>query len=427
MPTIQLPTLHTGQARIYSDRGRLNAVNCGRRWGKTKMMVTMGGSSCAKGRKVGLFTPEHKQLFEPYGELLSILYPIRSQASRNEGIIRTTTGGLIDFWPLNDNDLAGRGREYDLIIVDEGAYTKNSQMRMTWEKSIRPTMVTRPGSSAWVFSTPAGNDTENFFWQICHDETLGFKQHYAPTSDSPYVPPEELERERQNNHPLVFQQEFLAKFISWAGVAFFSDESMLVNGQPVDYPKVCDQVFAVIDTAVKSGTTHDATAVSYWARSAHTGHPLVCLDWELVSVDGAMLEHWIPNVFRRLEELAKECRARMGSGGAWIEDAQSGSILLQQCANRGLPAQALPAKLTSAGKDGRALNVSGVVYQGMVKFSRYAFEKTVAFKGQTRNHLWSQIVGFRIGDKAAASRSDDGLDTFCYACAIALGNQEGVG
>ena len=140
-----------------------------------------------------------------------------------------------------------------------------------------------------------------------------------------------------------------------------------------------------------------------------------------------MLEHWIPNVFRRLEELAKECRARMGSGGAWIEDAQSGSIQLQQCANRGLPAQALPAKLTSAGKDGRALNVSGVVYQGMVKFSRYAFEKTVAFKGQTRNHLWSQIVGFRIGDKAAASRSDDGLDTFCYACAIALGNQEGVG
>ena len=427
MPTVALPVLHKGQARIFNDRARLNSVRCGRRWGKTKMMVTMAANGAAWRKKVALFTPEYRQLYEPYADILMILNPIKQTANKNEGRILTTTGGFADFWTLNDNMLAGRGREYDLIMVDEAAYTKYPQMKDIWEKSIRPTMLTRPGSSAWVFSTPSGDDSENFFWRTCNDGQFEFKEHYAPTSDNPHVPPEELERERLNNHPLVFRQEFLAEFVDWSGVSFFSADSLLVDGRPVPFPLLCDVVFAVIDTAVKQGQTHDATAVSYWSRSAHIGHPMVCLDWDLISIDGALLESWIPNVFRRLEELATQCKARMGSRGAWIEDAQSGSILLQQCANRGYPASPLPEKLKAAGKDGRALNVSGLVYQGKIKFSQHAYDKTTTFKGATRNHMWSQVVGFRIGDKAAASRSDDALDTFTYAVAIGLGDSEGIG
>ena len=81
----------------------------------------------------------------------------------------------------------------------------------------------------------------------------------------------------------------------------------------------------------------------------------------------------------------------------------------------------------SAGKDIRAINASGPVYRGEVKFSEYAYDKNnVMFKGSRRNHLVSQITGFRVGDKAAATRADDLLDTFCYAIAITLGNSEGI-
>ena len=424
---LDIPTLHTKQAEIFQNRSRMNAVRCGRRWGKTKQLITLAADAAAKGQKAGVFAPEHKQLYEPYGEILHILSSIRLSANKNEGTIHTTTHGQIDFWSLNDNELAGRGREYDLILIDEAAFTKNSQMMSIWERSMKPTMLTRPNSRAWAFSTPNGDDANNFFWQLCHEPRWEFTEHYAPTSTSPYVPPDELERERLNNHPLVFRQEFLAEFVDFSGVAFFSEECLTVNGKPVDFPTHCDTVFAIIDSAVKGGKEHDATAVSYWALSRHTGHPLICLDYDLVQIDGALLEAWIPNVFRRLEELARQCRARRGSVGALIEDAQSGSILLQQCYNRGLPARALPSGLTAAGKDGRAINISGLVYQGKVKWSAPMYEKVVTFKGTTRNHMLSQVYGFRIGDKHAATRSDDAFDTFCYAVAVGLGDAGGIG
>ena len=79
-----------------------------------------------------------------------------------------------------------------------------------------------------------------------------------------------------------------------------------------------------------------------------------------------------------------------------------------------------------AGKDIRAINASGPVYRGEVKFSDIAYNKVMGYKGATRNHLWSQVVGFRVGDKDAARRADDLLDTFTYAVAITLGGEGGV-
>lgn len=421
--TISLPTFHDGQINVFRNRGRLNAVRCGRRWGKTKMMVTLAADAAAKGKKAGIFTPEHKQLAEPYDESLWILNAIKRRASKNDGTIRTITGGVIDFWTLIDNELAGRGREYDLVLIDEAAFTKDGQMRDIWQKSLRPTMITRPGSSAWAFSTPNGVNTENFFYEICNDPEMDFVQHYAPTDSNPLILPSEIEREREKNHPLVFKQEFLAEFIDWSGVAFFAAEQMLVAGRPVPYPTHCDGVFAVIDTAVKDRRTHDGTAVSFFAVSSAHGPKLVLLDWDIITIEGAFLETWLPTVFDRLETLARETGARTGNLGAWIEDKVSGTILLQQAANRGWPVNAIDGKITAQGKSERAISVSGYYHQGLFKITQHAFDKTTVYKGVSRNHWLSQVTGFRVGTKE--DQADDLLDTFTYGLAIALGNQDG--
>jgi hypothetical protein len=183
-------------------------------------------------------------------------------------------------------------------------------------------------------------------------------------------------------------------------------------------------VYAVIDTASKTGTEHDATAVTYFASAAHVGTPLLILDWDIVQIEGATLESWLPSVFARLEELARMCRARSGSLGAWIEDKNSGTILLQQALRRGMPAHPIDSKLTSLGKDERAINVSGYVHRGLVNYTKHAFDKISIYKRKSRNHLVEQIESFRIGDKDS-DREDDLLDTFCYGIAIALGNSEG--
>lgn len=431
--TVDLPTLHPNQAAIFENRGRYNVVRCGRRWGKTKMMVTLAANEAAHGGKVGLFTPEHKQLQEPYSELLWLLSKVKTEASKTAGMIKTNMGGQIDFWSLNDNELAGRGREYDLVMIDEAAFTKDTQMMGIWEKAITPTMLTRPGARVWVFSTPNGNNPDNFFWKLCRDEKMkeDFKEHYAPSASNPKVLPEEIDKWRRTYDPRVFDQECLAIFVDWGGHAFFKEENLLVEGRPVEYPTFCDCVYAVIDTAVKAGAEHDGTGVCYWALGTRVnadtwyGHPLVCLDYDYVKIEGAHLVDWIPSVFQRLEELARLCNARGGSVGVYIEDAQSGSILLQQCAHRGLAARPLPQDLTSAGKDARAINASAPVHQGHVKWSRYVFEKSMSYGGAYRNHMTGQVYDFHIGDKAAAKRADDLLDCFTYGVAIGLGTNKG--
>ncbi|MBV8060481.1 MAG: terminase [Alphaproteobacteria bacterium] len=392
-------------------------------FGKTKFMVTMAADRCVKKKKIGIFTPEYRQGAEPWRELKGILRPIRDTFNRSEGVMLVTTGGQIDFWTLNDNDLAGRGREYHEVHIDEAAFTKKN-MRDIWDKAIKPTMLTTKGS-AWVYSTPNGNDPENFFFQACNDAELGFTQHHAPTANNPYVPLDELEKERKGNHPLVFRQEFLAEFVDWSGVAFFSADKLLVDGQPIIWPENVDYVYATIDSAVKAGQEHDGTAVTYWARSKHFGHPLVILDWDIVQIEGALLETWLPTVLENLEMMARICKATYGSAGTFIEDKASGTILLQQAARRGLPATAIDSKLTAVGKDERAISVSGYLYRGEIKISQRAYDKVTTFKGQTRNHLMTQVTGFRIGDKDAAKRADDLLDTFTYGIAIGLGNNEG--
>jgi phage terminase large subunit-like protein len=200
---------------------------------------------------------------------------------------------------------------------------------------------------------------------------------------------------------------------------------LLDQGLPVPFPPRCECVYAVIDTASKTGTEHDATAVTYFALDRNGGRfPLLILDWDLVQIEGALLETWLPAIFGRLEELSRTCRARSGSIGAMIEDKNSGTILLQQALRRQMPVTAIDSKLTSVGKDERAISVSGYVHRGEVKYTEHAFNKTVVYKHKSRNHLLDQIESFRIGDKDS-EREDDLLDTFCYGIALSLGDNQG--
>jgi hypothetical protein len=156
----------------------------------------------------------------------------------------------------------------------------------------------------------------------------------------------------KSEHPLVFQQEYEAEWVDWSGVAFFALESLLIDGKPVQSPPMCEAVYAVIDTAVKTGSDNDGTAVIYYAFNNHFEGPrLVILDYDIIQIEGSLLEAWLPTVFQNLESLAKQTRARAGAIGCWIEDKASGMVLLQQAARRGWRAHPIDTALTAHGKD----------------------------------------------------------------------------
>ncbi len=419
MSDIILPTLHKGQVEAFMLPARFRAIRCGRRWGKTDFCKTIIADAVIKGKNAGWFTPTYKILSEAFVEIEQIISPLKKQSSKNDGVFRAITGGRVDFWTL-ENDRAGRSRKYHVVVIDEAAFSKNNMMEI-WERSIKPSLLDYSGM-AIVASTPNGSTPDNFFYQICNDKKYGFKEYHAPTHTNPYLNKVELDKLIIENDPEVYRQEYLAEFVDWQGRAFFNLSSMLENELPV-IPQIGPVgVFAVLDTAIKDGSEHDGTAISFWSYSPTHGNNLVLLDWDIVSIEGSLLEAWIPRVYQRLEELSSELCAVRGSLGIFIEDKGSGTILLQQAARRGFNATAIDSKLTAAGKDQRAISVSGYVYRGMVKISKYAHDKVIKFHGNTRNHFIHQICGYRIGQKDG---EDDLFDTFCYAISLTLGNSEG--
>lgn len=216
--------------------------------------------------------------------------------------------------------------------------------------------------------------------------------------------------------------------------SFFTADDMLVEGMAIPVPRRCDAVMATIDTAVKTGKTNDGTAVVYWAVDDTAklefargnpdryvgGWPMVIVGWDLIQIEGASLEHWLPGVFAELERLAGACGARMGSLGAWIEDKASGSILLQQAASKNLPARPIESKLTALGKTERGINASRYVNRGWVKWGAEAYDKVKTYKGVTRNHLLSQVLNFRPSSKDMVD--DDLFDAWCYGVYLNLGD-----
>ena len=210
------------------------------------------------------------------------------------------------------------------------------------------------------------------------------------------------------------------------GSYFFTKENILDDqGLPVPTPARCDAVYAIVDTAIKEGKKRDGTGVAYYALINYPEPHLVILDWDIQQINANLLEVWLPNVFQRLEDLAAECHARMGSLGVWIEDKGSGTILLQQAENKEWNTHALDGDIVAAGKEGRAISVSGYVYKGLVKISAPAFDKVTTYKGRTRNHFLWQFLGFQVG-KGVSDDSDDLWDAACYGIAVGLGNPDGI-
>jgi hypothetical protein len=159
-------------------------------------------------------------------------------------------------------------------------------------------------------------------------------------------------------------------------------------------------VFTTIDTAVRAGNEYDGMAKINWTYNRiGTGPALTILDWDIITVEGALLESWLPSVFRRGEELAKQCGARFGYLGARIE--RHGS----------------PVAGAEAGLAGEA--------------DRYQADGNG--KGRAGGQLIRLASCGEDKDKPAGIRQDyvvrrchpQSFDAFCYGAAIALGNVEG--
>jgi hypothetical protein len=336
---------------------------------------------------------------------------ITATSNRSIGELRVIGGGGVDVWPL-ERPRAGRGRRYNLVVIDEAAFAE-PELSTIWAAAIRPTLADTKGA-AIVASTPSGVAEDNFFWRVCNEQAYGFAEFVAPTIANPFIPRDEIEALRAQHNALVFAQEFEAKFVNLAGVGLFDVAKMLNNGEPWPTPEMFDVVFAALDSGVRGGQEHDASAVVYVGlNAAFAPLGLYVLDWEAVEVGAGDIELWFASVGRKLAEYAK--RTRMGSKGVHVERAGLGEMLLAKASSLGVRAEEIKSEHVARGKDLRALSVEGIINSGKVRLTAPACEKTSRLKGILRNHLLYQLASFRVADKDAWKRSDDLCDALVYA------------
>jgi hypothetical protein len=206
------------------------------------------------------------------------------------------------------------------------------------------------------------------------------------------------------------------------GGTFFLEKDLLVDGHPVEPFEWCDGVFCTIDTGIKADAKHDATGCIYWAINQYKPEaPLQILDYDLLQTPADLLINWMDGVYQKLEKYAHDMKARRGSLGPLIEEKGSGIVLLQQLNRQGRAATGIDAKLVQLGKQPRALNASGYVSVGKVKYTEHAYRKTIDFKQRHANHLLKQVHSFNVG---VPDQEDDLVDCFCYGIALSLGDRD---
>lgn len=214
--SLVLPRLHAAQRQVKHEAKRFNVLACGRRWGKTTLGVDLLTHPALGSHPVGWFAPTYKLLLEVWREFVRILRPAIRRQNATERRIELWTGGVLEFWTLEDGD-AGRSRKYKRVFVDEAGLP--ASLSDTWAAAILPTLADLEGD-AWLAGTPKGR---GFFWR-CYQRALSGTRGWAcwqqPTHRNPHILPSEIDELRRAMPERQYRQEILAEFLEDGGGVF---------------------------------------------------------------------------------------------------------------------------------------------------------------------------------------------------------------
>jgi len=242
---IILPKPHPAQRAILQGARRFNVLTCGRRFGKDILLDRRAIKKAIHKQPVAWFAPTYRMLQDNWRDIRNIVAPIIARASEQEKRIELMTGGLIDFWSL-DNPDGPRGRKYAHAAINEAAMVRG--LGDAWNMVIRPTLADLQGGADFG-STPRGLNDFYQLWQGAEDKADWSRHHYT-TYDNPHIAPEEIEALKLALPERVFRQEILAEFVE--------------------------------DGAYFQGVTEVATITEPDDPANHAGHYLVMgVDWAL--------------------------------------------------------------------------------------------------------------------------------------------------
>lgn len=210
---IFLPKPHPAQKRILEGAKRFNHLRCGRRFGKTSLIEELA-SIVLDGQRVGIWFPTYKDLDPVWIDVKKTFGPIVQRKNEVLKSIHCVTGGLIDFWSMEDPD-SGQGRKYHRAIIDEAA--KAPKLYQAWENTIRPTLTDYQGD-AFILSRPKGKNNPFYLLAEKHEKFDNWAFFHFTSYDNcrevgGYLERSEIEEAKLQLDDINFRQEYLAEYV----------------------------------------------------------------------------------------------------------------------------------------------------------------------------------------------------------------------
>lgn len=216
---------HQAQKEIARDTHRFRVVNAGRRFGKTLLAVweLCGKAISKKDLRVAYIAPTYQQARDiAWIELKRVCQPLIEDVneSRLEIKVKTKDGGVSTIFLRGWESVETlRGQSFDLVVIDEIAMMRN--FWENWQEVVSPTLTDRAGHALFI-STPKGFNHFYDLYNLESDPKLGkdFKSFHYTSYDNPFLPKEEIDRQKILLTEDRFAQEFMADFRKQEGLVY---------------------------------------------------------------------------------------------------------------------------------------------------------------------------------------------------------------
>ena len=254
-----LPKPHAGQQIILDQRNKNNVAACGRRFGKTALgkLILAGKGGVLHGLPCGWLAPNYRYLAQVWREIVEDFASVIVAQNKTDKFISFIGGGQLEFFSLENQD-AGKSRKFSTVIIDEAELVKD--LEYSWEQAIEPTLLDYDGDS-WLLSSPQGEGYFKTLFDRGQSDDPLFKYWSSwqmPTSANPTIPNiDRLLAEKKILLPdLVYQQEYLAQFVDFAGTIIKAE--WIKYGTPD--PKMVCSTSVGVDLAISLKETACYTA-----------------------------------------------------------------------------------------------------------------------------------------------------------------------
>ncbi len=212
--------LTVAQSRIYRDNSRFRVCIAGRRFGKTFLALQEIWRAATKARKQNVMyaAPTYGQARDIMWDAIVDMIP-RTLLSGDPNIsrmeIRLINGSKIRVRGTHNADTL-RGQGLDFVVLDEFGYMEEG----VWTKVLRPMLADRKGTGLFIGS-PVGFNWSYDLWnqEKKYDEWNSFQ---FTTLQGGQVDLDEVQKASETLPRKVFEQEYLASFMSLQGRVYYA-------------------------------------------------------------------------------------------------------------------------------------------------------------------------------------------------------------